>query len=72
MIITQCLNCLVWLVNSQLKIFVSTYNILNLHQSGYRSAHNTLTATAKVVNDIVNALDNKVVCAAIFVDIQGI
>ena len=27
------------LVNSQLNKFLSTFNILNLHQSGYRSAH---------------------------------
>ena len=38
-----------WLVNSQLKMFWSTFNILNLHQSGYRTAHNTLTETTKVV-----------------------
>ena len=56
--------------NSQSKKFVSTFNILNLHQSGYRSAHNTLTATTKVVKDIVMALDNKLVCAAIFVDLS--
>ena len=32
-------NILEQLVNGQLKKFLSTFNILNLHQSGYRSAH---------------------------------
>ena len=60
------------LVNSQLKMFVSTFNILNLHQSGYRSTHNTPTATTKVGNDFFSALDNKVVCSVIFVDLSKV
>ena len=36
----------------------------------HSTAHNTLTATTKVVNIIVNALDNKLICATIFVDLS--
>ena len=58
------------IVNAQLKHFLSENNILNEAQSGFRSGHSTITAASAVVNDIVNAIDRKHSCAAVFVDLS--
>ena len=58
------------LVNKQLKMFLTSFSILNEYQSGYRSGHSTVTAVTKVVNDIIKALDDKMVCVALFIDLS--
>ena len=58
------------LVNNQLKVFLNHSSILSPHQSGFRAKHSTTTATSLVLNDIVSALDNKLVCAALFIDLS--
>ena len=52
------------LVNDQLKEFLSESGQLNSVQSGFRSGHSTITAASKVLNDIIQGLDNNKHCAA--------
>ena len=58
------------LVNEQLRTFMDTYNILQSQQSGFRPSHSTVTASSLVVNNIVNCLDTRLHCAALFVDLS--
>lgn len=58
------------LINEQLKYFLTENSILNPMQSGFRQGHSTVTAVTAVTNDILNALDNKKSCAAIFIDLS--
>jgi hypothetical protein len=39
-------------------------------KSEFRPGHSTITATTLVVNDLVNALDTQMKCAALFVDLS--
>ena len=57
-------------VSDQLKDFLDVNNILSQHQSGFRKRHSTITATLKVVNDIIESLDCKKYCAAVFIDLS--
>ncbi len=45
------------LVSDQLKDFLTVNNILIPSQSGFRKGYSTITATTKVVDDIVSAID---------------
>jgi hypothetical protein len=45
-------------------------NILSNVQSGFRLGHSTTTAAMAVANDIINALDKKQHCAALFVNLS--
>lgn len=56
-------------VNIQLKQFLLENNILSEIQAGFRSGHSTITAAMLVTNDIINTLDKKQHCAALFVDL---
>ena len=58
------------LVNNQLKVFLNSFPILSPHQSGFRAKHSTVSATSLVLNDIVSALDKKLFCAALFIDLS--
>ncbi|KAJ8287209.1 hypothetical protein GJAV_G00048920 [Gymnothorax javanicus] len=58
------------LVNDQIKDFLGSHNILSPLQSGFRKRHSTVSAAVKVVNDILEALDKKFHCAALFVDLS--
>lgn len=58
------------LVNKQLKAYHQENNILSGMQSAFRSSHNTVTATLKVLDDIHCALDKKLHCASVFVDLS--
>ncbi len=58
------------LVNKQLTQYLNYYNILSSNQSGFRKGHSTTTATLKVLNDIVESLDNKQHCACLFIDLS--
>lgn len=48
---------------------MSAHNILSLYQSGVRKQHSTITAPLKVVDDIIEALEIKKTCAALFIDL---
>ncbi len=43
---------------------------LSSNQSGLRKGHSTTTAILKVLNDIVESLDNKQHCACLFIDLS--
>lgn len=58
------------LVSDQLRVFLSDHDILSNFQSGFRKEHSTITATMKVVNDIIGFLDKKQSCAALFIDLS--
>lgn len=48
---------------------LETHNVLDQFQSGFRSGHSCITATLKVLNDIICAIDKKEYCVAAFVDL---
>lgn len=58
------------LVSNQLKDFLEETSILSRYQSGFRKKHSTVSAALKVLNDIIEALDLKKVCAALFIDLS--
>jgi hypothetical protein len=38
-------------------------------QSGFRACHGYTSATLKVLNDIITAIDKRLYCAAVFIDL---
>ena len=54
----------------KLAIFLSEKCILNVNQSGFRPGHSTITAATLGLNDLLNAVDTKIKCAALFVDLS--
>jgi hypothetical protein len=58
------------LVSNQLAQYLNCHNILSINQSGFRKGHSTTTAVLKVMNDIVESLDNKQHCACVFIDLS--
>jgi len=58
------------LVSEQLKEFLSVNKILSEFQSGLRKEHSTISASLKVVNDSIEAVDCKKMCAALFIDLS--
>ena len=58
------------LVHNQLKSFLHNYSVLSPYQSGFRAKHSTISATTLVLNDILTALDKKLFCATLFVDLS--
>lgn len=57
------------LVNDQFKSFLLDNSVLSPNQSGFRAKHSTITATTKVLNDIISDIDERKYCAALFVDL---
>ena len=57
-------------VNEQVTSFLSLNAILCPYQSGFRAGHSTTTAATVVVNDLATAIDNKLSCAALFIDLS--
>lgn len=57
-----------FLVSEQVKEYLTTNSILSISQSGFRKKHSTTTAALKVINDIIEALDNKQCCLSLFID----
>ena len=57
------------LVNKQLSKYLKDHNILSGVQSGFRTGYGCITATLKIINDVVSALGTKQYCAAIFIDL---
>lgn len=57
-----CLAKVHWQMNS--------YDILQSQPSGFRPGHSTATATSLVINNILNGLDSRKHCAALFIDLS--
>ena len=57
-----------WSANN-LKGLLDANGLLS-HQSGFQKQHSTITAAIKVVNDIIEALDGRKYCAALFIDLS--
>lgn len=58
------------IISDQLKEFLESNNILSPLQSGFRKQHSTITATLKVLNDLIEAMDSKKYCVALFIDLS--
>lgn len=58
------------LVSRLLKVYFQENNILNGMQSGFRSGHSTVSATLKVLIYIHCALDKKLHCVSVFIDLS--
>ena len=58
------------IISEQLTDFLDSNSILNNFQSGFRKQHSTVTAALKVFNDLIEALDLKKVCVALFIDLS--
>uniref|UniRef100_A0A3B3BNA3 Reverse transcriptase domain-containing protein n=1 Tax=Oryzias melastigma TaxID=30732 RepID=A0A3B3BNA3_ORYME len=58
------------LVSEQLKDYLESNSILSEFQSGFRKHHSTITATLKVLDDVIQALDCKKYCVALFIDLS--
>ena len=58
------------LINEQLKHFLTDNSILNPTRPGFRQGHSTITAVISVTNYIINALDIKKSCAALYIDLS--
>ena len=59
------------LVSEQVNVFSHSNTILLKYLSGFRQKHSTITAALKVVNDISVALDKKLHCASLFIDLSN-
>ena len=57
-------------VHKQLSHYIQSYNLLASEQSGFRPKHSTVTSLIKVTDDWLNAMDNKLVTGAVFVDLR--
>lgn len=44
--------------------------ILNVHQSGFRLGHSSLSAASLVINEVVNCMNKRKHCAAVFIDLS--
>ena len=58
------------LVSTQMRTYLSSNNIIQSQQSGFRPGHSTITATTLVINNILKGLNNHQHCAAIFIDLS--
>ncbi|XDV16419.1 hypothetical protein PO909_016143 [Leuciscus waleckii] len=58
------------LVNNQIVSHLESHRILSAMQSGFRAGHGCTTATLKVLNDIIAAIDKKQYCAAVYIDLS--
>ena len=59
-----------FLVNKQFKAFLQENNTLSGMQSGFSSSHSTVTAALKILNDMHCALDKKLHCVSVFIDLS--
>ena len=50
---------------------LNTNNLLDPHQSAYRTGHSTQTALLKVVNDLLTALDNRKISILSLLDLSA-
>uniref|UniRef100_A0A8C7Q836 Reverse transcriptase domain-containing protein n=1 Tax=Oncorhynchus mykiss TaxID=8022 RepID=A0A8C7Q836_ONCMY len=56
-------------VNKQIADHFESHHTFSAMQSGFRAGHGCTSATLKVLNDILTAIDKKQYCAAVFIDL---
>lgn len=56
-------------MSDQLKTIAVSQNILNDMQSGFKSGHSTVSATLKVIDDLKAAIDKRLFCMAVFINL---
>ena len=57
-------------VYEQLSEYLNDNNLIDAHQSGFRSIHSTLTALLDLTNDWSYNIDRKMINGAVFLDLQ--
>jgi hypothetical protein len=55
-------------VNKQITDHFESHHNFSAMQSGFRAGHGCTSATLKVLNDIITAIDKRHYCAAVFID----
>ena len=56
-------------VNKQITDHFESHRTFSAVQSGFRAGHGCTSATLKVLNDIITAIDKRHYCAAVFIDL---
>ena len=56
------------IINNQIREHLDTFNILPLHQSGFRSGHSCTTSLLKVTDDFFTAIDQNYLCLLVLLD----
>uniref|UniRef100_A0A8C7RRI2 Reverse transcriptase domain-containing protein n=1 Tax=Oncorhynchus mykiss TaxID=8022 RepID=A0A8C7RRI2_ONCMY len=56
-------------VNKQITDHFGSHHTFSAMQSGFRAGHGCTSATLKVLNDIITAIDKRHYCAAVFIDL---
>uniref|UniRef100_A0A8K9Y233 Reverse transcriptase domain-containing protein n=1 Tax=Oncorhynchus mykiss TaxID=8022 RepID=A0A8K9Y233_ONCMY len=56
-------------VNKQITDHFESHRTFSAVQSGFRAGHGCTSATLKVLNDILTAIDKRQYCAAVFIDL---
>ena len=56
-------------VNKQITEHFESHHTFSAMQSGFRAGHWCTSATLKVLNNILTAIDKKQYCAAVFIDL---
>ena len=56
-------------VNKQITDHFESHRTFSAMQSGFKAGHGCTSATLKVLNDIITAIDKRQYCAAVFIDL---
>ena len=56
-------------VNKHITKHFESHHTFSAMQSGFRAGHGCTSATLKVLNDIIIAIDKRQYCAAVFIDL---
>uniref|UniRef100_A0A8K9V8I3 Reverse transcriptase domain-containing protein n=1 Tax=Oncorhynchus mykiss TaxID=8022 RepID=A0A8K9V8I3_ONCMY len=56
-------------VNKQITDHLESHRTFSAVQSGFQACHGCTSATLKVLNDIITAIDKRQYCAAVFIDL---
>ena len=59
-----------WLIYNCLSCFISRFHLLFDHQFGCRSKHSTDLSLIELVDSVARALNNKMYCVGVFIDLS--
>ena len=69
-VLSLCMKVFERLVHNQFHTHITTNNLLNPHQSGFRPKHSTTTALIDVTGHLYNQSQNGLITGAIFLDLK--